>query len=44
MYYGGFRGPIKIWEVTYPENIIAKEEFLRLSGEFGEFDTLSFTI
>jgi dolichyl-diphosphooligosaccharide--protein glycosyltransferase len=43
IYYGGFRGPIKIWEVTYPENIIAKEEFLRLSGEYGEFDTLSFT-
>jgi dolichyl-diphosphooligosaccharide--protein glycosyltransferase len=43
VYYGGFRGPIKIWEVTYPENIIAKEEFLKMSGEYGEADNLSFT-
>ncbi|MFH1503084.1 MAG: STT3 domain-containing protein [Candidatus Diapherotrites archaeon] len=42
VYYGGFRGPIKIWEVNYPENIIAKEEFLRMSGKYAEFDNLTF--
>jgi asparagine N-glycosylation enzyme membrane subunit Stt3 len=40
VYYRGFRGPIKIWEVNYPENIITKEEFLRSSGEYAEFDNL----
>jgi hypothetical protein len=42
IYYGGFRGPIKIWKVDYPENIIAKEEFLRMAGEYAEFDNLTF--
>jgi len=42
-YFGGFRGPIKIWEVDYPENIIAREEFLRTEGEYAEFDDLQFT-
>ena len=27
IYYNGFRGPIKIWKVDYPSNIIAHEEF-----------------
>ncbi len=42
LYYGGFRGPIKIWKVNYPVNILAKEEFLRTEGEFAEFDDLKF--
>ncbi len=43
VYYNGVRGPIKIWKVDYPGDIIAKEEFLRTSGEFAEFDDLVFT-
>ena len=42
-YINGLRGPIKIWEVNYPENILDKEEFLRTSGEYAEFDFLNFT-
>ena len=41
-YYGGFRGPIKIWEVNEMPNIIARKEFLRAFGEYGEFDDLEF--
>lgn len=36
----GFRGPIKIWKTDYPDEILAKEEFLRREGEWGEFDNL----
>ncbi len=43
VYFNGFRGPIKIWEVEHQENILAREEFLRTSGEFAEFDNLQFT-
>lgn len=42
-YFNGFRGPIKIWKTAYPDNIIAREEFLRTSGEYAEFDNLTFT-
>jgi len=42
IYYQGFRGPISIWKIDYPENIIEREEFLRMSGEFAEFDNLEF--
>ena len=43
VYYQGFRGPIKIWDVReIPENILVKEEFLRTSGEWAEFDDLEF--
>ena len=42
IFFNGFRGPIKIWKVDYPDNIIAKEEFLRRSGEYAEFDNLQF--
>ena len=42
IYYGGFRGPIKIWEIDYPEGTLAREEFLRTSGAWGEFDDLEF--
>jgi asparagine N-glycosylation enzyme membrane subunit Stt3 len=43
VYFQGFRGPIKIWKVEHQENIIAREEFIRASGEFAEFDDLEFT-
>tara|TARA_Y100000310_G_scaffold167546_2_gene167379 strand:+ start:17048 stop:19822 length:2775 start_codon:yes stop_codon:yes gene_type:complete len=42
VYFNGFRGPIKIWEVNYPSNILEKEEFLEISGEFAELDDLVF--
>ena len=42
VYFNGVRGPIKIWKVDYPSNIIAREEFLRESGEYAEFDDLIF--
>jgi len=42
--YGGYRGPIKIYEVHTEEmtNIIAREEFTAVSGNYGEFDNLQF--
>ncbi len=43
VYFNGFRGPIKIWKVDYPGNIIEREEFLEIDGEYGEFDNLTFT-
>jgi len=43
VYYQGFRGPIKIWKVDYPNNTISHEEFLRNYGEYGELDNLTFT-
>ena len=42
VHFNGFRGPIKIWEINYPENIIVREEFTRPSGEYAEFDDLFF--
>ncbi len=43
VYYQGFRGPIKIWDVReIPKNILVKEEFLRRDGEYAEFDDLEF--
>ena len=42
VYYNMLRGPIKIWEVNYQENTLKKEEFLRTSGEYAEFDWLEF--
>ncbi|HCR36440.1 TPA: hypothetical protein DIU22_05390 [Candidatus Woesebacteria bacterium] len=43
VYFQGFRGPIKIWKIDYPSNIVPREEFLRTSGEYAEFDNLKFT-
>ena len=43
IFFNGIRGPIKIWRVNYPENILAREEFLRTSGGYAEFDDLVFT-
>ena len=28
VYYQGLRGPIKIWELTYPKNIEYRKEFI----------------
>ncbi len=42
VYYSGVRGPIKIWKTNYPEDILIREEFLRTSGEYAEFDNLQF--
>jgi len=43
-YYGGFRGPIRIWKVNAEEmeRIIAREEFMNEDGGYGEFDNLTF--
>ena len=41
-YFNGIRGPLKIWEVNPPENIIAREEFTMTSGEFAGLDNLTF--
>ncbi len=43
-YYNGFRGPIRIWEVNTSAmtDIIAREEFLKKSGEYGGLDGLQF--
>jgi hypothetical protein len=41
-YYGGFRGPIKIWKVGEMPNILINEEFLATSGEYGLLDNLEF--
>jgi len=44
VYFNGIRGPMKVWKVDYPSNILEREEFLRTSGDFAEFDDLKFTI
>ena len=41
-YFNGLRGPLKIWKFTPAENIIAREEFTRISGEFAGLDNLTF--
>ncbi len=43
-YFNGFQGPIKIWKVDYPSNILAHEEFLKKDGRYGELDDLTFSI
>jgi len=40
VYYQGFRGPIKIWEVNYPEETKTHEEFLEINFSFGGLDYL----
>jgi len=42
VYYNGVRGPIKIWSFEAGEDVLVREEFLSLSGEYGEFDDLVF--
>lgn len=41
-YYQGFRGPISIWKVNDMPEILTREEFTRIEGEYGEFDNLEF--
>ena len=41
-YFNGLRGPLKIWKVEYPDNIIARQEFLATSGGYAELDNLTF--
>ncbi len=41
-YFNGLRGPLKIWEVNPPENIIAREEFTAISGDYASLDDLEF--
>ncbi len=43
--YGGFRGPLKIWDVQdIPESIIERSEFYEpLNGNFAGLDDLEFT-
>lgn len=51
VYYQGLRGPIKIWEVNYPEDIITRQEFIDIpadwnqanSHSWGLLDSLNFT-
>jgi asparagine N-glycosylation enzyme membrane subunit Stt3 len=38
VYYQGFRGPIKIWEVNYPEDTQVYEEFLKPQTGYGDVD------
>lgn len=38
VYYQGFRGPIKIWEVDYPEGTQVYEEFLELQTGYADMD------
>lgn len=45
--YRGFQGPIKIWNVSYPEEIITNKEFLerRVPEEgYGSLDSLKFKV
>jgi dolichyl-diphosphooligosaccharide--protein glycosyltransferase len=42
IYYNGFNGPLKIWKVTYSDDVLARDEFLRTDGEYAEFDNLTF--
>jgi asparagine N-glycosylation enzyme membrane subunit Stt3 len=41
-YFNGIRGPLKIWKITPPENIIAREEFTMVSGKYAGLDNLTF--
>ena len=42
IYFRGVNGPIKIWKVDYPSNILTHEEFLNRRGEYAEFDNFTF--
>ncbi len=44
VYYKGIRGPIKIWKVSYPNNIIAHEELTDQAVKgWGSLDNLQFS-
>ncbi len=42
-YNGNFEGPLKIWEINYPEYIKENPEFMNPDGKYAEFDNLNFT-
>jgi len=44
VYFNGVQGPIKIWEITHSDNIIARQEFLNTSGNYAGLDNLQFKI
>ncbi|MBU2612624.1 MAG: hypothetical protein KKB62_02800, partial [Nanoarchaeota archaeon] len=47
VYFQGLRGPIKIWEVNYPENVLEREEFLLKldpNENWALLDDLEFTV
>jgi asparagine N-glycosylation enzyme membrane subunit Stt3 len=41
-YFNGIRGPLKIWKINPPDNIIARPEFLMTSGAYAGLDNLTF--
>ena len=43
LYYQGVQGPIKIWKVSYPSNIVVNKQFLDTEGTYAEFDNLTFS-
>ncbi len=43
VYYNGFDGPIKIWNVKYPSYIATMSGFLDTTGTYAEFDNSTFT-
>ncbi len=42
IYYRGLRGPIKIWDVSYPDNIETHKMLLERDHDFGDGDNLEF--
>jgi dolichyl-diphosphooligosaccharide--protein glycosyltransferase len=42
-YFNGFIGPLKIWKVDYPDNIIENKGFIAESGQYAELDNSVFT-
>jgi len=42
VFFQGIRGPIKIWKINHQEDILPRDEFLRRSGGYAEFDNLIF--
>jgi len=44
VYFQGLRAPLKIWKVEYSSNVLAREEFIAETGEYGGLDNLTFTI
>lgn len=41
-YFNGLRGPLKIWKVESPKDIIAIEEFSAVSGGYAQSDNVTF--
>jgi hypothetical protein len=42
VYFNGLRAPLSIWEIDYPSDIVANEEFMAVDGGYGAFDNLTF--